>query len=58
MADVSEAEHVAEMSLVAPDRGHPELFSDVTYVELDLDKLIFLVLQIASIRSGTFCGGK
>lgn len=30
LARVSEAEHVAEMSLVVPDRGHPGLFSDVT----------------------------
>lgn len=45
MALVSVAGRVAEMSLVAPDRGHPELFSDVTYVGLDSIRFIFMVLQ-------------
>lgn len=42
---VSEAERVAETSLVVSDGGHPGLQSDVTCVEL--------VFQMASIRSGT-----
>lgn len=56
LAHVSEAEHVAEMSLVIPDRGRPGLFSDVTYVELDIDRFISLVFQMTSIRFGTFYG--
>lgn len=45
MALVSVAGRVAEMSLVAPERGHPGLFSDVTYVRLDSIGFIFMVLQ-------------